>query len=25
VWTLVVSPLTGKVNVVGEELEVPRS
>jgi general secretion pathway protein H len=25
VWTLTVSPLTGKVNVVAEELEVPRS
>lgn len=25
VWTLVVSPLTGKVQVVAEELEVPRS
>lgn len=25
VWTLVVSPLTGKVNIVAEELEVPRS
>ena len=25
VWTLTVSPLTGKVSVVAEELEVPRS
>lgn len=25
VWTLVLSPLTGKVTVVGEALEVPRS
>ncbi len=25
VWTLAVSPLTGKVNIVAEELEVPRS
>lgn len=25
VWTLTVSPLTGKVAVVGEELEVPKS
>lgn len=25
VWTLVVSPLTGKVTIVPEELEVPRS
>jgi general secretion pathway protein H len=25
VWTLTLSPLTGKVNVVAEELEVPRS
>ncbi|MBM7114742.1 pilus assembly FimT family protein [[Archangium] primigenium] len=25
VWTLVLSPLTGKVNIVGEALEVPRS
>jgi general secretion pathway protein H len=25
VWTLTVSPLTGKVNIVAEELEVPRS
>jgi general secretion pathway protein H len=25
VWTLTISPLTGKVNVVAEELEVPRS
>ncbi len=25
VWTLTVSPLTGKVDVVAEELEVPRS
>ena len=25
VWTLTVSPLTGKVNVVAEELEVPCS
>lgn len=25
VWTLVVSPLTGKVNISSEELEVPRS
>ncbi|HSP78686.1 MAG TPA: prepilin-type N-terminal cleavage/methylation domain-containing protein [Myxococcaceae bacterium] len=25
VWTLVISPLTGKVSVVGEALEVPRS
>lgn len=25
VWTLVISPLTGKVNIVAEELEVPRS
>jgi len=24
-WTLQVSPLTGKVNIAGEELEVPRS
>jgi general secretion pathway protein H len=25
VWTLTISPLTGKVNIVAEELEVPRS
>jgi general secretion pathway protein H len=25
VWTLTLSPLTGKVNIVAEELEVPRS
>jgi general secretion pathway protein H len=25
VWTLSISPLTGKVNIVAEELEVPRS
>ena len=25
VWTIAVSPLTGKTSVVGEELEVPRS
>ncbi len=25
VWTLAISPLTGKVNIVGEVLEVPRS
>lgn len=25
VWTLVISPLTGKVDIVGEALEVPRS
>jgi general secretion pathway protein H len=25
VWTLLVSPLTGKTSVVGEQLEVPRS
>jgi general secretion pathway protein H len=25
VWTLSVSPLTGKTSVVGEALEVPRS
>ncbi|ATB37369.1 general secretion pathway protein GspH [Cystobacter fuscus] len=25
VWTLAISPLTGKVNIVGEALEVPRS
>ena len=25
VWTLRVQPLTGKVDVVGEALEVPRS
>jgi general secretion pathway protein H len=25
VWTLAISPLTGKVNIVAEELEVPRS
>jgi general secretion pathway protein H len=24
-WTLVVSPLTGKTSVVGDQLEVPRS
>ena len=25
VWTLVVSPLTGKVEIAGEALEVPKS
>ncbi|WP_224369480.1 prepilin-type N-terminal cleavage/methylation domain-containing protein [Hyalangium versicolor] len=25
VWTLTIAPLTGKVTIVGEELEVPRS
>jgi general secretion pathway protein H len=25
VWTLAVSPLTGKVDIAGEALEVPKS